>query len=201
MNELALPDTQASSEIESPSTDLPAVAKEAEEAWTQIEQSNLGDRMKSALRRIACGGSIRGSAEAEGYSSHADVYRYAKQFGIVDVRTRKLIDTHRHVARLSGEELEQRLATQPDKISTHALAVIGGIATDKVLAHEKNQTDDGSSYLSALEKMAERFAESGAGLKLEVTISPAAVAAGHVIDASGSHEVIDSPEIIDVEAK
>ncbi|MCH7643906.1 MAG: hypothetical protein IH974_03650 [Myxococcales bacterium] len=128
----------------------------------------------------------------QGYSSHADVYRYAKQFGIVDVRTRRLIDTHRHVARLSGEELEQRLATKPDEISTHALAVIGGVATDKVLAHEKNQTDDGSSYLSALEKMAERFAASGAGLELKVTVSPAAVAAGHVID---------SPEIIDVEAE
>ena len=191
MKKLAPPDAQTSSVIDTPAADLPVVAKEAEEAWTQIEQSNLGVRMKSALRRIACGESIRGSAEAEGYSSHADVYRYAKQFGIVDVRTRKLIDTHRHVARLSGEELEQRLATQPDKISTHALAVIGGVATDKVLAHEKNQTDDGSSYLSALEKMAERFAESGKTLELQVTLSPAAVAAGHVIDASGSHEVID----------
>ena len=191
MKKSALPDGQTSSVIKTSAADLPAIAKEAEEAWSQIEQSNLGDRMKSALRRIACGGSIRGSAEAEGYSSHADVYRYAKQFGIVDVRTRRLIDTHRHVARLSGEELEQRLVTKPDKISTHALAVIGGVATDKVLAHEKNQTDDGSSYLSALEKMAERFAESGKTLELKVTVSPAAVAAGHVIDASGSHEVID----------
>ena len=176
MNELTLPDA--------PAADLPAVAKEAEEAWSQIEQSNLGDRMKSALRRIACGGSIRGSAEAEGYSSHADVYRYAKQFGIVDVRTRRLIDTHRHVARLSGEELEQRLATKPDEISTHALAVIGGVATDKVLAHEKNRTDDGSSYLSALEKMAERFAESGKTLELKVTLSPAARDADDAIDVT-----------------
>ena len=113
MSELALSDAQASSVVESPSADLPAIAKEAEEAWTQIEQSNLGDRMKSALRRIACGGSIRGSAEAEGYSSHSDVYRYAKQFGIVDVRTRRLIETHRHVARLSGEELESASLRNP----------------------------------------------------------------------------------------
>ncbi len=185
MNELALPHAQTSSVIDTPAADLPAVAKEAEEAWTQIEQSNLGDRMKSALRRIACGESIRGSAEAEGYSSHADVYRYAKQFGIVDVRTRRLIDTHRHVARLSGEELEQRLATQPEEISTHALAVIGGVATDKVLAHEKSQTHDGASYLSALEKMAERFAESGTTLELRVSLGPTTPA------ATGSHEVID----------
>ncbi len=189
MKKSALPDAQVGIAIESPSAVLPAVAAEAEEAWSQIEQSNLGDRMKSALRRIACGGSIRGSAEAEGYSSHADVYRYAKQFGIVDVRTRKLIETHRHVARLSGEELEQRLATQPDKISTHALAVIGGVATDKVLAHEKNQTDDGSSYLSALEKMAERFAESGKTLELKVTLSPAAVATDAAIDVTPTSDV------------
>jgi len=127
MNELALPET--------PETDLPAIAKEAEEAWKQIQQSKLGARMKSALRRIACGESIKGAADAEGYSSHSDGYRYAKQFGIVDVRTRKLIDTHRRVARLSGAELEQRLATETEKFTTHALAVIGGIANDKVLAH------------------------------------------------------------------
>jgi hypothetical protein len=130
--------------------------------------------MTSALRRIACGGSIRGSAEAEGYSSHADVYRYAKQFGIVDVRTRRLIDTHRHVARLSGEELEQRLVTKPDEISTHALAMIGGIATDKVLAHEKQQTDDGQGYISALERVAEKFMESGQGLELKLSVNPVA---------------------------
>jgi len=166
MNELTLPDGATA--------DLPAIAKEAEETWTQIEQSNLGDRMKRALRRIACGEGIRGAAEAEGYSSHSDVYRYAKQFGIVDVRTQKLIDNHRRVARLSGEELEQRLATEPEKISTHALAVIGGVATDKVLAHEKNQTHDGTSYLSALEKMAERFAEGGKTLELRVSVGPTA---------------------------
>jgi hypothetical protein len=177
---------------DAPDANLPAVAKEAEEAWTQIEQSSLGDRMKSALRRIACGESIRGSAEAEGYSSHSDVYRYAKQFGIVDVRTRKLIDTHRRVARLSGEELEQRLATEPEKISTHALAVIGGVATDKVLAHEKNQTDDGASYISALEQMAQRVADSGTTLELRVTVGPAAPA------ANGSHETIDVTPTSDV---
>jgi hypothetical protein len=177
---------------ETPTADLPAIAKEAEEAWTQIEQSNLGDRMKSALRRIACGESIRGAAEAEGYSSHSDVYRYAKQFGIVDVRTRRLIDTHRRVARLSGEELEQRLATEPEKISTHALAVIEGVATDKVLAHEKNQTHDGTSYLSALEKVAAQLAESGKTLELRVSIGSAAAA------ATSSHETIDVTPTIDV---
>ena len=177
MKELTLPET--------PTTDLPAIAKEAEEAWTQIEKSNLGDRMKSALRRIACGESIRGAAEAEGYSSHSDVYRYAKQFGIVDVRTNRLIDGHRRVARLSGEELERRLTTEPEKISASQMAVIAGISTDKVLAHEKNQTDDGASYLSALEKVAAQFAERGKTVELRVSLGPTAPG------ATGSHETID----------
>ena len=188
MNELALPDAQ--------DANLPAIAKEAEEAWTQIEQSNLGDRMKSALRRIACGESIRGSAEAEGYSSHSDVYRYAKQFGIVDVRTRRLIDTHRHVARLSGEELEQRLATKPEEISTHALAVIGGVATDKVLAHEKSQTDDGTSYLSALERVAGKFMEGGQGIELKVAISPTTPGADAIdVTPKGENGPIRDPAV------
>ena len=191
MNELEPLGDRTKGMIETPSANLPAIAKEAEEAWTQIEKSNLGDRMKSALRRIACGETIRGSAEAEGYSSHADVYRYAKQFGIVDVRTRKLIDTHRRVARLSGEELEQRLATEPEKISTHALAVIGGVATDKVLAHEKSQTDDGASYISALEKAAALFVEGGKALELKVSIGLAAPGAdaGEVIDVTPASDV------------
>ena len=186
MNELTLPDA--------PTADLPAIAKEAEEAWTKIERSSLGDRMKSALRRIACGESIRGSAEAEGYRSHGDVYRYAKRYGIVDVRTRRLIDTHRRVARLSGEELEQRLATKPEEISTHALAVIGGVATDKVLAHEKNQTDDGAGYLGALEKVAAQFAESGKTLELRVSVGQTEPG----VDAGGSREVIDVTPTSDV---
>ena len=170
---------------ETPTADLPAIAKEAEEAWTQIEQSNLGDRMKSALRRIACGESIRGAAEAEGYSSHSDVYRYAKQHGIVDVRTQRVMDGHRHIARLSGEELERRLTTEPEKISPSQLAVISGISTDKVLAHEKNQTDDGAGYLGALEKVAAQFAESGKTLELRVSLGPTAPGGG------GAHETID----------
>jgi hypothetical protein len=48
--------------------------------------------------------------------------------------------------------------------------VIGGVATDEVLAHEKSQTDDGISYLSALEKMAARFTEGGKSLELRVSI-------------------------------
>ncbi len=49
---------------------------------------------------------------------------------------------------------------------------IGGVATDKLLAHEKSQTDDGTPYLSELEKAAARFAGTGKSLELRVFIGP-----------------------------
>ena len=166
--------------------DLPAVSSAAATALEQIEKSQLGDRMKRALALVARGDSVRDAASAEDYSSHADVYRAARKYGLVDLRTKAIVETHRSVAKLSSGLLEQKLLDEPKTFSGPQLAVVSGIATDKVFASEKAATDDGSSYISALERMAERFAESGAGLELKVTLSPAAVAAGHVIDASGS---------------
>ena len=179
MNELTLPDGATA--------DLPAIAKEAEEAWTKIEQSNLGDRMKSALRRISCGESIRGSAEAEGYSSHSDVYRYAKQFGIVNLKTKAIVDQHRSIAKLATAEVERRLLDDPENAgSTSQLAVVGGISTDKVFAAEKVGKDDGASYLSALEKVAAQFAKSGKALELKVTVGPVTPSAD-AIDVTAEH--------------
>ena len=200
MKKAPRPDPRTDSELEPAAEDLPAVVPpEAASALEAIEQSQLGGRMKRALILVAKGASVRDAATAEDYATHSDVYRLARKFGLVDLRTKAIVETHRSVAKLSSGLLEQKLLDEPKTFSGPQLAVVSGIATDKVLASEKAATDDGSAYLSALEKMAERFAESGVGLKLEVTVSPAAVAAGHVnadgfadvVDASGSHEVID----------
>jgi len=82
--------------------DLPAVIEGAKGAWKEIEASNLGDRMKRALQRVAGGQGVRESAEAEHYSDSRDLYRYCKRFGLIDARTKAIIDTHRHVARARG---------------------------------------------------------------------------------------------------
>jgi len=181
------PDTPAAtgSELEPAISDLPAVVPpEAKAALVAIEQSQLGGRMKRALILVAKGASVRDAATAEDYATHSDVYRLARKFHLVDLRTKAIVDTHRSVAKLSSGLLEDRLLDDPKTFSGAQLGVISGIATDKVLLHEKSKTDDGSAYLSALEKMAAGFAASGAGLELKVTVSPAAVAAGHVIDVT-----------------
>jgi len=183
------PDTPAATgnELEPAISDLPAVVPpEAKAALEAIEQSQLRGRMKRALILVAKGASVRDAASSEDYATHSDVYRLARKFGLVDLRTKAIVETHRSVANLSTAELESRLLDSPADFSGPQLGIISGISTDKVFASEKAAIDDGSSYLSALEKMAAGFAASGAGIELKVTVSPAAVAAGHVIDAEAN---------------
>jgi len=183
------PDHRTCSEPEPAISDLPAVSREAETALVAIEQSQLRGRMKRALILVAKGASVRDAATAEDYATHSDVYRLARKFGLVDLRTKVIVESHRSVAKLSTAELESRLLDEPKTFSGPQLAVVSGIATDKILLHEKSKTEDGGAYISALEKMAAGFASSGAGLELRVTVSPAAVAAGHVIDAGDAIDV------------
>ena len=158
-----------------------AILPEAETGWEKAIASDLQPRMLRALKRVAQGSPIREAAEAEGYKSHSDLYRHSKRFGLIDARTKALIAGHRHNALIAGNELERRLITDPDSISTTAMGVIGGIATDKVLAFEKLSTDDGGTYLSALEKVAARVAASGAEMELTVTIKPSETEAEDVV--------------------
>jgi hypothetical protein len=171
-----------------PDEDLPVLPSELEDAWQKVEQSKLGDRMRSALRLIACGENVRASAEIVGLASHADVYRAAKRYGLIDVRTNKLIDRHRRISNLAGEELENRLTEDPDKISTQQLGILQGISTDKVLASDKASVPDGGQYLSALDRLAEKVLEAGAGFELRLSVKPQP-SADEVIDVTPTGDV------------
>jgi len=165
-------------------------SQEIEAALAEVAASALGPRMQRILQRVAAGSGVRPACDAEGSSSYSDAYAAARRFKIIDLKTSKLIDGQRGVAGLATELLTARLLDSPEKFSGPQLGIVAGIAVDKVLAHDKLGQDDRGGYISALEKMAERFAESGAGLELKVTVSPAAVAAGHV-NADGFADVID----------
>lgn len=165
--------------------EIPALLDRAQEAWEKIEASNLGDRMLRALRLIAGGVAVREAAESQEYASPRDVHRAARRYGLLDVRTKAIVEQHRHIATLATDALEDRLLGDTKKISASQLSVISGIATDKVFKSEERSQDDGSSYLSALEQVAAQFAESGAKLELRVSIGPTRPA------ATESHQTID----------
>lgn len=55
-----------------------------------IVASDLGDRMKSALRLVADGWTVREAAREIGCASHADVYRAAKRFGLLAIGRKRL---------------------------------------------------------------------------------------------------------------
>ncbi len=112
------------------------------------------------------------------------MYRAAKRYGLIDVRTNKLIDRHRRISNLAGEELEHRLTEDPNKISTQQLGILQGISTDKVLASEKASVPDGGQYLSALDRLAEKVLEAGAGFELQLSVKPFSPGSDEVIDVT-----------------
>ncbi len=160
--------------LEKIDTTLPEILPESEEAWIKLQEAGHGPRMMRALQRVAGGCSVREAVEAEGYKSSTDVYRHCKKWGLVDTKTRAIIDKHRDVAKLSGDEMERRLMDAPRDVTTRDLTVINGVATDKVLAYEKQNRDDGGGYVSALEAVVKRVAESGVSMELKVTVKPPA---------------------------
>jgi len=176
----AQPDPRTGNELEPAIPDLPAADRDNKSALAEIAASALGPRMQRILQRVAAGSGVRPACEAEGSKSFSDAYAAARRFKIIDLKTSKLIDGQRGVAGLATELLTARLLEAPEKFSGPQLAVVSGIAVDKVLAHDKLGQDDRGGYISALEAMAERFSGSGAGLELKVTLSPAAIKASDI---------------------
>ena len=153
--------------------DLPDILPEQQEAWERAKGRRFGPRMLAALQRIAGGDSPKSAALAEGYSDGSHVYNNAKTVGLVDLTTKTIIGTHRSIVTLAGAALERALIEGNVKVSPSQLAVIMGISTDKVLKSEERSKDDGTTYLSALERMAQQIADSGATLELTVSVKPA----------------------------
>lgn len=114
--------------------------------------------MKRALQRVVTGTPIREAAEAEGYASHADVHRYAKRFGLLEIGTEQLMARQRRVVALGLEELERRLSEDPASVSTRDLVVSNGVGMDKIARRERwDRPGDGAgSFLSRLGELAAR---------------------------------------------
>ncbi len=149
----------------------PAVAEQNAKVVTQIEASNVGDHMKRALRRVASGESFREAAQAEGYKTHSDVYRYARQCGLLNVRDEVLIVRCRRVTGLGLAELERRLAEDPEGFSVKELGVTNGILLDKIAKKERwgLEPKEGAGALDVLERLAERVARGELSLELKVS--------------------------------
>ncbi len=155
-----------------PVASVPAVPEECADAWARVEASGVKDRMKRALFRVAHGEAVRQAAEAEGYASHAETYRAAKRFGLIDSQKQQLVAGCRRVARLTNEELERRLVEAPEDVSTRDLVVANGVAIDKIAKAERwnQEHNDVGSFSEALQQMWQEFKKSG--MKLEMVVSP-----------------------------
>jgi hypothetical protein len=79
---------------------------------------------------------------------------------------------YKRIARLSNQEIERRLEEAPADIPTKDLAVISGIASDKIARYEQwgSNDDDGTGF-DRFAELAERVM-AGGGATLTVKLEP-----------------------------
>lgn len=145
----------------------PPIEPEAEQS---VEALACGERMKSALRLVVSGRTYREAAAEVGYSDHRDVYRWAKRSGLLAAHDRQLVEANRRVSALANAELERRLLDDPESIGTRDLAIIGGIAADKVAKFREREEDAGTP--ERLARLLEAMQESG--LEAHLSLRPVA---------------------------
>ncbi len=87
--------------------------------------------MKRALVLVAEGVPFREAAEAEGYASHADLYRAARRLDIAGLHLVEARTQYQRIQNLANQALEKRLLEDPDSIGARDLAIVSGIASDK----------------------------------------------------------------------
>jgi len=106
----------------------------------EIDSRGFGEAMRKGLHLIRDGVPFRDAAREVGLASHQDLHRAAKRLGLLEVHTTRLVEGYKRIADLSNQELERRLAESPDEISTKDLAVVSGIAADKISQYENWRT-------------------------------------------------------------
>ena len=111
----------------------------------------------------------RDAAREAGLASHQDLHRAAKKPGLLEIHSSQLVGGFRRLVDLTNEELERRLVEHPDEISTKDLAVVGGIATDKVAKFEGWGRDQGSSSVAS--QVADRLGALGGTLAYALILS------------------------------
>jgi hypothetical protein len=134
-----------------------------------IDATGCGEKIKSALHLVLDGTPYRDAAREVGLASHQDLHRAAKRLGLLEVHTTRLVEGYKRIADLSNQELERRLAESPEEISTKDLAVVSGIAADKVSAYEgwRHRNHDPAAAAAAA---VDRLAALEGKLKLEITV-------------------------------
>lgn len=149
----------------------------AESVITQIERSQIQDRMKRALLLVASGSSIKAAAREAGYSGTTNLRQYCQRFGLTRAapQTKDLLEKTRRVTGMALDRMELLLEDEESDVKLRDLSVVSGIGLDKIAKKERWGTDlEGSQgALSAMETIAEQLKKQN--LRLEVSLRPESV--------------------------
>ena len=134
------------------------------------------ERMKAGLRLVAAGVDYRRAAEAVGYQSQKDLHGWAKRAGLLEVHSERLVAGYRRIANLANGEIEKRLEEAPEDVSIKDLAVVAGIASDKIAKYERwgfGETKESNSADRWGELLGRVLEQGGATATMTVKIEPA----------------------------
>ena len=140
-------------------------------AFHRMAQSNTPKHLQLGVQLVTLGWNLFDAAARIGAES-SELYTVARQFGLTNFETSQVIDGWRGPAYLATRLLEQRMLDDPDKISTRDLTVAGGVATDKIQAHERQH---GAPRKDIMAELLEKIGEDGGKVELTVKANPRAI--------------------------
>jgi hypothetical protein len=125
----------------------------------EIDAFECSDAIRAGLHLIRDGVVYREAEARDGLASHKDLHVAPKQLGLLSVHTRELVARCKRVADLSAQEIERRLEDDPQSVDMKTLAVVHGIAMDKVARFENwgsrlhDPTASASQFLDRLSQL------------------------------------------------
>jgi hypothetical protein len=147
----------------------PPAQPNAKPTHEAIDATGHGEKIKAALHLVLDGTPYRDAAREVGLASHQDLHRAAKRMGLLEVHTKELVAQCKRLADLSGGELERRLVEDPASLGVKDLAVINGIALDKIAKYESwGRVDHDAAGLASA--AVDRLAALEGRLSISVTV-------------------------------
>lgn len=120
---------------------LPALVIDPEVAEQIAQLSGDDETMRSALGAVAAGIPPLDAADACGCTDLATLWRHVESLGLVSLDSDALVTGHRTNAVIATQLINKKLLDPDADHKLKDLAVVSGIATDKVRDYERWRTE------------------------------------------------------------
>jgi hypothetical protein len=177
-----------------PRDEPPPASEELEKIFTHlVEDTNVSQKVIAGLRWAAAGYNWREVADILGSpdtrSSH--IRQMADRYGILKILTGtdRIMNLQREIAFEASRATLERIREDPDDVSLKDMAIVAGIATDKVAMREGWKSGGAAGGESSFVAELRKIAEEGHEVKFSLEID----AGAQVHDAKPPAEIDITP--------